>query len=140
MTLTMKDITDACAALNRFKYEAGPYGVTVPPPGSKGFALDDYVRIEPLSGIASPGRWRIKRLPGGEPISRVISNKRQLRTALLEWRAENEYGPRPPPREGYTVYAHDNGVRTSLGMANAIVWSYRKVRVPKRALTKARIL
>jgi hypothetical protein len=128
MALTMKDITTACAALNRFKYEAGPYGVTVPPPGSKGVAPHQFVRIEPLSGIASPGRWRIKRLPGGAPISGVISNKRQLRTALLEWRAEEEYGPRPPPRDGYTVYAHDNGVRTSIGMANAIVWSYRKTR------------
>jgi hypothetical protein len=124
--LTMKDITNACAALNRFKYEAGPYGVTSPPPGSKGIARDGYVRIEPLSGIAGPGRWRIKRLPSGEPISGVISTKRQLRTALLEWRAEEEYGPRPPPRDGYTIYAHDNNVRTSIGMANAIVWSYRK--------------
>jgi hypothetical protein len=128
MTLTMKDITDACAALNRFKYEAGPYGVTAPPPGSKGFARDAFVRIEPLSGIAGPGRWRIKRLPTGEAISGVISNKRQLRTALLEWLAEEEYGPRPPPRDGYTVYAHNNGVRAAIGMANAIVWSYRKTR------------
>lgn len=138
MPLTMKDITDACAALNRFQYEAGPYGVTVPPPGSRGFARHDFVRIEPLSGIAGPGRWWIKSLPQGEPISGVISNKRQLRTALLEWCAEREYGPRPPPRDGYTVYAHDNGVRTSMSMANAIVWSYRKARVPKRALTKVR--
>lgn len=90
--------------------------------------LHEYVRIEQLSGIAGPGRWRIKQLPGGEPISGVISNKRQLRTALLEWLAEEEDGPRPQPRDGYTVYAHDNGVRTSLGMANAIVWSYRKMR------------
>jgi hypothetical protein len=124
----MKDITAACAALNRFKYEAGPYGVTVPPPGSRGVMTHEYVRIEPLSGIAGPGRWRIKQLPGGEPISGVISTKRQLRTALLEWLAEDGYGPRPPPRDGYMVYAHDNGVRTSMGMANAIVWSYRKKR------------
>jgi hypothetical protein len=128
MALTMKDITDACAALNRFKYEAGPYGVSAPPPGSKGFSYNEFFRIEPLSGIAGPGRWRIKRLPGGEPISGVISNKRQLRTALLEWLATVEYGPRPPPRDGYTVYAHDNGVRTAIGMANAIIWSYRKTR------------
>lgn len=130
MTLTMKDITDACAALNRFTYEAGPYGVTSPPPEARGAARGSrgFVRIEPLSGIAGPGRWRIKRLPGGEPISGVLSTKRQLRTALLEWLAEEEYGPRPPPRDGYTVYAHDNGVRTSIGMANAIVWSYRKIR------------
>lgn len=131
MALTMKDITDACAELNRFKYEAGPYGVTSPPPGSKGVPLHRYVRIEPLSGIAGPGRWRIKRLPGGEAISGVISNKRQLRTALLEWRAEEEYGPRPQPRDGYTIYAHDNGVRTNLGMANAIIWSFRRVTKPR---------
>lgn len=128
MALTMKNITDACAALNRFKYEAGPYGVTSPPPGSKGVSPHEYVRIEPLSGIAGPGRWRIKRLPSGDPISGVISNKRQLRTALLEWRAAVEYGPRPQPRDGYTIYAHDNGVRTSIGMVNAVVWSYRKAR------------
>lgn len=127
MALTMKDITDACAVLNRFKYEAGPYGVTAPPPGTRGCARHDFVRIEPLSGIAGPGRWRIKQLPSGDPISGVISNKRQLRTALLEWLAEREYGPRPPPRDGYTIYAHDNGVRTSMGMANTIVWSYRKI-------------
>jgi hypothetical protein len=128
MALTMKDITAACVALNRFKYESGPYGVTSPPPGSRGVSPHGYIRIEPLSGIAGPGRWRIKRLPHGEPISGVISNRRQLRTALLEWRAEEEDGPRPQPRDGYTIYAHDNGVRTSLGMANAIVWSYRKTR------------
>jgi hypothetical protein len=138
MTLTMKDITNACAVFNRFKYEAGPYGVTIPPPGSKGFARGDYVRIEPLSGIASPGRWRIKQLPRGEPISGVISTKRQLRTALLEWLAEVEYGPRPPPRDGYTIYAHDNRVRTSIGMANAIVWSYRKIRVANRRLVMSK--
>lgn len=128
----MKDITGACAALNRFKYEAGPYGVTVPPPGSKGLSRDAYMRIEPLSGIAGPGRWRIKQLPGGEALSNVLSTKRQLRTALLEWCADKEYGPRPPPREGYAIYAHDNGVCTSLGMVNAIIWSYRKMRkVPR---------
>ena len=131
----MKDITDACATcatLNRFKYEAGPYGISVPPPSTKGFSHDQRMRIEPLSGIAGPGRWRIKRLPGGEPLSGVISTKRQLRQALLEWRAEREYGSRPPPRDGYTIYAHDNRVRTSLGMANAIVWSYRKIHVRRR--------
>lgn len=128
MTLTMKDIVDACAALGRFKYESGPYGVTSPPPGTRGVPAGGYVRIEPLSGIAGPGRWRIKRLPHGDPISGVISTRRQLRTALLEWRAEEEDGPRPPPRDGYAIYAHDNGVRTSIGMANAIVWSYRKKR------------
>jgi hypothetical protein len=125
VSLTMKDITDACARLNRFKYEAGPHGVTSPPPGSRGVLPNEYVRIEPLSGIAGPGRWRIRRMPNGDPISGVISNKRQLRTALLEWRAEEECGPRPPPRDGYTVYAHDNGVRAAIGSANAIVWSYR---------------
>jgi hypothetical protein len=133
VTLTMKDITDACVALNRFKFEAGPYGVSVPPPNAKGYSNDQRMRIEQLSGIAGPGRWRIKRLPGGEPLSGVLSTKRQLRTALLEWCAEQEYGPRPPPRDGYTIYAHDNGVRTSIGMANAIVWSYRRTRVLKPA-------
>ena len=124
----MKDITSACAALNRFKYEAGPHGVTVPPPGSAGFARKEYIRIEPLSGIAGPGRWRIKQLPGGEAVSGVLSTKRQLRTALLEWVCREGSGPRPPPRDGYAIYAHDNGVRTSMSMANAIVWSYRKKR------------
>lgn len=69
-----------------------------------------------------------RRLLGGEPISGVLSNKRQLRTALLEWRAQEEDGPRPPPRDGYAIYAHDNGVRTSIGMVNAIIWSYRRAR------------
>jgi hypothetical protein len=126
--LTMKDITNACAALNRFKYQAGPYGVTSPPPGTRGVSRSDYIRIEPLGGIAGPGRWRIKRLPNGAAISGVISTKRQLRTALLEWRAEEEYGPRPDDREGYVVYAHNNNVRTSMGMINAIIWSYRRLK------------
>lgn len=125
----MKDITSACAVLNRFKYEAGPNGVTSPPPGTKGYAPNQYIRIEPLSGIAGPGRWRIKRLPHGTPISGVISNKRQLRTALLEWLAEEEYGPRPVNvPDGFEVYARDNGVRTAIGMVNAIVWVMRRKR------------
>lgn len=66
----MREITEACDALNRFKYASGPYGVTSPPPGSKGVALHEYIRIEPLSGIAGPGRWRIKRLSQGEPNQR----------------------------------------------------------------------
>jgi hypothetical protein len=82
----------------------------------------------PSAVSPKPGRWRIKRLPCGEAISSIITNKRQLRTALLEWRAQEEDGPRPLPREGYTIYARNNGVRTALGMANTIIWSYRKIR------------
>jgi hypothetical protein len=130
MPLTMKDITDACAALGRFRYEAGPYGVSIPPPG-KSF-IDRRFRIEPLSGIGGPGRWCIKRLPDGAAISGTIETKKQLRRALREWLAEEEYGPRPAALSGYEVYARNNGVRTAIGMANAIVWVMRRKRAPRR--------
>jgi hypothetical protein len=122
MPLTMKDITDECARLNRFQFEAGPYGVTT---GKRWH--DHQYRLEPMSGIGGPGRWRIKRLPDGRQMSGTIETKRQLRKAMREWLAEVEYGPRPPEREGFIIYAHDNGVRTNIGMCNAIVWSYRRV-------------
>jgi len=132
--LTMKDVVDACAALGRFRFDAGPHGVTLlspaprSPNGSACPPVGDDYRIEPMSGIGGPGRWCIKRLPGGEAVSGTIETKAQLVKALREWCAEREDGPCPPDRPGFIVYACDNGVRSSLGMANAVVWRYRRVK------------
>lgn len=119
---TVKAVLDA---IGSFRYSESVLGFDfIGDHGAHGFRDPDKdMRLQKGSGIAEDNRWFLSRIRGEERDLRgPVSTKRELRRIMIEWLTEKSDGPKPPPRDGYTIHAKKN--RNSFG--EHYVWCYRK--------------